>query len=256
MNRSDWTRIAHEGLDFMGPYDGRHLERLFQGAELEPGARVLDAGCGTGALLAWLASRWRIQGTGVDLRPPRRRIPGIRFATGDVTRLTGDGDLDLACSIGAVSTPATLAPFVRPGGLVLFGGGYWRRRPSRAYLEALGAGLDELGSWRDTISIGGPIGLQLLRAERSSTADWDRYEDAWAANGTRRSMQASRAWIRSGTGSAPGGVAIASSAAGAHSASRLCSGAAARPGVYARFIWLNAVRTTGSSASPIRSTMV
>jgi SAM-dependent methyltransferase len=206
MERGDWTRIAHEGLDFMGPYDGRHLERLFEGIDIAPGARVLDAGCGTGALLAWLASRGPIDGTGVDLRPPRRRIPGVRFVTGDVTGLTGHGDLDLACSIGAVSTPATLAPLVRPGGLVLFGGGYWRRRPSRAYLEALGAERNELTSWRETMSVGVPIGLQLLRAVRSSTADWDRYEDAWAANGERyaaqhageRGVEAFRDWIRGG----------------------------------------------------------
>jgi SAM-dependent methyltransferase len=206
MKRGDWTRIAHDGLDFMGPYSGRHLERMFRGVDLEPGARVLDAGCGTGALLAWLASRGPIEGTGVDLRPPSRRIPGVRFVAGDVTRLTGGGDLDLACSIGAVSTPATLAPFVRPGGLVLFGGGYWRRRPSNAYLEALGAERDELASWRATAAIGDSIGLQLLRAARSSTADWDRYEDAWAANGERYAAQHAgeqgvdtfREWIRGG----------------------------------------------------------
>ena len=206
MKRSDWSAIAHEGLDFMGPYGVCHLERLFQGIDLAPGARVLDAGCGTGALLAWLASRGPIDGTGVDLRPPRRRIPGVRFVRGDVTGLTGDGDLDLACSVGAVSTPATLAPFVRPGGLVLFGGGYWRRRPSRAYLEALGAERDELASWRETVSVGDSIGLQRLRAVRSSTSDWDRYEDAWAANGERyaaqhvgeESVEAFRDWIRGG----------------------------------------------------------
>jgi SAM-dependent methyltransferase len=206
MERSDWTGIANEGLDFMGPYDRRHLERLFRGVDLEPGARVLDAGCGTGALLAWLASRAPIRGTGVDLRPPRRRIPGVRFVAGDATGLTAQGDLDLACSIGAVSTPATLALFVRSGGLVLFGGGYWRRPPSRAYLEALGAERDELASWRETVSVGDSIGLQLLRAVRSSTADWDRYEDAWAANGERyaaqhageQGVEAFRDWIRGG----------------------------------------------------------
>jgi SAM-dependent methyltransferase len=206
MERGDWTWIAHEGLDFMGPYDGRHLERLFRGIDLADGARVLDAGCGTGALLAWLASRSPIRGIGVDLRPPRRRVPGVRFVAGDAKGLTAEADLDLACSIGAVSTPATLAPVVRSGGLVLVGGGYWRRRPSRAYLEALGAERDELASWRETVSVGDSIGLQLLRAVRSSTADWDRYEDAWAANGERyagqhageQGVDAFRDWIRGG----------------------------------------------------------
>src|SRR5262245_7952580 len=114
MERADWTWIAHEGIDFMGPYGEHHLERLFRGVDLPPCARVLDAGCGTGALLAWLASRGAIEGTGIDLRAPRRRVPGVRFVAADVTRMKGDDDRDLACSIGAVLTPATLARFVRP----------------------------------------------------------------------------------------------------------------------------------------------
>jgi SAM-dependent methyltransferase len=207
MERGDWTWIAHEGLDFMGPYDQRHLERLFRGVDLRPGARVLDAGCGTGALLAWLASRGAIEGTGVDLRPPARRVPGVRFVAGDVTKLRGGGDLDLACSIGAALTPEGLARFVRPGGMVLFGGGYWRRRPSRSYLHALGAEPGELAPWHRTMSAGDRFGLQLLGAVRSSTADWDRYEDTWAANGERYAathpgqpgVTALRDWIRGGT---------------------------------------------------------
>ncbi len=207
MERGDWTRIAHEGLDFMGPYGERHLERLFHGVDLRPGARVLDAGCGTGALLAWLASRGPIDGTGVDLRPPRREVPGVRFLAGDVTRQEGDGDLDLACSIGAALTLERLVRFVHPGGLVLYGGGYWRRRPTRTYLEALGAERDELASWRATRSTVDQAGLHLLSAVRSSTADWDRYEDTWAANGERYAAQHPREagvadfreWIRGGT---------------------------------------------------------
>jgi cyclopropane fatty-acyl-phospholipid synthase-like methyltransferase len=50
MQRSDWSRIAHGDLEFMGPYDETSFERLLDGAELPAGARVLDLGCGKGAL--------------------------------------------------------------------------------------------------------------------------------------------------------------------------------------------------------------
>jgi len=58
-------------------------------------------------------------------------------------------------------------------------------------------------SWRPTMSAGDQLGLQLLRAVRSTRADWDRYENAWAANGERYAAQhpaepAFRDWIRGG----------------------------------------------------------
>jgi hypothetical protein len=66
---------------------------------------------------------------------------------------------------------------------VLLGEGYWKRRPDDRYLEALGASRDELADWDGTIGSGEDAGLRLLRAVASSDADWDRYEDTWAANG-------------------------------------------------------------------------
>jgi len=184
VKRKDWSRIAHGGLDFMGPYDGGHLQRLFRGVRLPERARVVDLGCGTGALLAWLAARGPIDGLGVDLRPPRRRIPGVRFHAGDAAEVIGGG-CDLACSVGAVSEPWELAGLARWGGLVLYGNGYWRRPPSRRYLKALGAEPDDMTGWRQMRGQGDSMGLELVAAVRSSCADWDRYEDAWAANGER-----------------------------------------------------------------------
>jgi SAM-dependent methyltransferase len=205
VQRGDWSRIAHGELEFMGPYDGGHLERLFRGIELPERARVLDLGCGTGALLAWLAARSPIDGLGVDLRPPRRSIPGVRFQTGDADGVIGGGR-DLVCSVGAVSQPRELAALARRGGLVLYGNGYWRRRPSRRYLEALGAEPDELDRWQRTLRQGEGIGLELVAAVRSNRGDWDRYEDAWAGNGERYAAEHAgepgvdefAAWIRSG----------------------------------------------------------
>lgn len=206
MNRSEWTRAAHGDLEFMGPYGAAHLERLFRGVELPAPARVIDLGCGTGALLAWLAARGPISGVGIDLHPPRRSIAGVRLQRADASQLAGGGEFDLACSIGAVTGPAELAAMVRPGGLVLYGDGYWRRPPTRRYLQALGAERDQMAGWGATLRQGEPLGLRLLAAVRSSTADWDRYEGAWSDNGERYAAEhagepgvdAFLAWIRNG----------------------------------------------------------
>jgi SAM-dependent methyltransferase len=186
MERWQWSRAAHGDLEFMGPYDAASLAELFAGIELPAGARVLDLGCGRGALLRWLAGRGPIDGTGVDLRPDAAALAGVRLVAGDATSYEAKPEsFDLACSVGAVSSAADLARLARPGGLVLLGDGYWKRPPGDDYLVVLGAGRDELPSWQQMIRLGEPLGLTLLRARASTVEQWDRYEAAWAANGER-----------------------------------------------------------------------
>jgi SAM-dependent methyltransferase len=186
MQRSDWSRIAHGDLEFMGPYDETSFEQLLEGAGLPTGARVLDLGCGNGALLRWLASRAPIDGTGVDLHPTTRPIPGVRLVVGDARSFPAEpGSFDLVCSVGAVSRIGDLAALARPGGLVLLGDGYWRNPPSGDYLHALGATIDDMLDWQATLATGAPHGLTLVKALPSSVEQWDGYEATWAANGER-----------------------------------------------------------------------
>jgi SAM-dependent methyltransferase len=186
MQRSDWSRVAHGDLEFMGPYDETSFEQLLDGAGLPTGARVLDLGCGRGALLRWLASRGPIDGTGVDLHPGTRPITGVRLVAGDARSFPADpGSFDLVCSVGAVSGIGDLAALARPGGLVLLGDGYWRHPPGDNYLRALGATIDDMLDWQATLAIGAPHGLTLVRAVSSSVEQWDDYEATWAANGER-----------------------------------------------------------------------
>ena len=190
MQRSDWSRIAHGDLEFMGPYDETSFERLLAGAELPAGAQVLDLGCGNGALLRWLASRGPIDGAGVDLHPGTSPIQGVRLVGGDARSFPAEPEsFDLVCSVAAVSDIGQLAALARPGGLVLLGDGYWRQTPSDVYLAALGATIDDLQDWQATLAIGAPHGLTLVRALPSTVEQWDRYEATWAANGERYAAQ-------------------------------------------------------------------
>ena len=207
MERRDWSRVAHAGIEFMGPYGTSSLERLFEGVSLSPGARVLDLGCGKGALLAWLSAREPITGVGVDLARCEREIPGVEFRQGDATEQgEPDGSFDLVCSIGSVSSLSDLARWARPGGLVLLGDGYWRREPSDEYIAALGATRDQMSDLATTVAAGDPLGLELVASVPSSDEDWAAYEGAWAGNGEHYAaanpeepgVNEFLAWIRNG----------------------------------------------------------
>lgn len=185
IERDSWSRIAHAGMRFMGPYGDGHLERALSGLPLPDRPRVVDLGCGDGAVLDHLARTRGATGTGIDTRPVGRRVDGVRFEQGDATAFRSAEPYDLALSIGSVGTPVLLASLVPRGGAVLWGEGYWQREPDPALLAALGADGDELDSLEGMLARGAEAGLVPGRPVTSSQADWDAYEDAWAENGER-----------------------------------------------------------------------
>ena len=196
MERADWTRVAHDGIDLMNPLPVEKLDEVLELLELPPAARVIDLGCGKGELLRRLASRYEIRGVGVDSSPAlldeaRRRAPaGVTFIVADLTAFQTGAPFDLAASLGASiggyrATLERLAGHVRLGGLALLGEGYWRREPDDAYLEALGATRDEMPDYPGLLAAASELGLQARYAVTASTDDFDRYEWRWSLNGER-----------------------------------------------------------------------
>lgn len=58
---------------------------------IEPGAKVLDIGCGDGALLAWLSANKQVDGRGIEIDPQKVYAA---VATG-LSVIQGDGNADL-----------------------------------------------------------------------------------------------------------------------------------------------------------------
>jgi SAM-dependent methyltransferase len=190
----------------MNPIAPAQLDALVDRLDLPPGARVVDVGCGKGDLLRRIVARYDVEAVGVDVDPLL-----VADAPGGVAVVLADGrewarasgGFDLAASVGSVLTLTELTGLGRPGGLLLYGEGYWRREPSEAYLEALGATRDELP---DVAAEAARLGLEVVAVELASTEDFDRYEDAWAANGRAYAaahrgepgVEAFAAWIESG----------------------------------------------------------
>jgi SAM-dependent methyltransferase len=175
LDSDDFTAIAHEGLAFMNPLAEEDVEEMIEALELEPGAHVLDLGCGKAEILLRIVERYPdVRATGLDksaaVLAEARRQSETRVPESKVVLLEEDvreyapepGAFDLVVSTGGVSfrggvggTLAVLSGYVASGGKLLFG---------EAAVEA---------------------GLDLKRAVTSSVDDWDAYEDAWARNGER-----------------------------------------------------------------------
>src|SRR3954453_11237741 len=210
----------------MNPLAEEDVEEMIEALELEPGAHVLDLGCGKAEILLRIVERYPdVRATGLDNSPvivgEARRQAAARVPESKVVLLEEDvreyapepGTFDLVVSTGGVSfrggvggTLAVLAGYVTNGGKLLFGEGYWREEPSAEYLVALGAAREELRDYEGTIEAANDVGLELLRAVTSSIEDWDRYEDSWAENGERWAaahadepgVEELREWIASG----------------------------------------------------------
>jgi len=143
---SRWEELAgaSRGAEYASRFDALeakgadvHGEARLCASLVPAGARVLDAGCGTGRVARWL-HRNGYDCVGVDLdeamlAEARRAAPEIPWLQGDLATLDLTGDFDLVVCAGnviplvAAGTEATvvanLAAALRPDGLLVAGFG-------------------------------------------------------------------------------------------------------------------------------------
>ncbi|MGZ6791537.1 MAG: class I SAM-dependent DNA methyltransferase [Mycobacteriales bacterium] len=143
-----FAELAAAGVDV-------HGEAAYLDALLEPGATVLDAGCGTGRVGSELARRgYRVHGVDSDpsMLEQAQADPAVTWTLADLAELALDQRFDLVVAAGNVvvflapgteqQVVARLAAHLVPGGLLVSG---WRtdRLAVPAYdAWALAAGLE------------------------------------------------------------------------------------------------------------------
>jgi SAM-dependent methyltransferase len=199
LDRTRYSTLAHRDHVFCSPLSDERASRLLDSLALARGARVLDAGCGKAELLIRAIERFDADGVGLDwngafLSEGRARAAG-RVRTDRLVLLETDAakfraapeSFDAIFCLGASQcfggyrgALATLAPWTRRGGVLLFGEGYWKREPDPEYLAALGGTREEAETHDGNIALGVAAGLTPVADEVSSEAEWDAYERMYA----------------------------------------------------------------------------
>jgi len=193
MDQNRFTALAHRTHTFSSPLSDATFEQLLAQLELGRDARVADFGCGNAHMLMRVCIQFRCHGTGFERNPHfvkmAREATDEHAPSGHIEIVEGEAEksdltgFDLVISSGArpfgESITANLQGLkgrTRAGGEILLGDGYWKQKPSSAYLEALGAKEDVHGSHADNVSAGDALGLVPLWATTASEAEWDAYE--------------------------------------------------------------------------------
>lgn len=189
-----YSAIAHAHLPIAAPVGEDVLEELLGVLPLPRGGRVLDVGCGRGALMLRLAERFGARVFGVDTdelalddarsAARKRDLSALaEFHCGPALDLPPGEPADLGVCIGASHACGGyegaldfLRRRVRPGGQVLMGEGYWKKAPPQDYLAFLGGRESDMTSHYGNAALAEERGLATVWSFASRPEDWDRYE--------------------------------------------------------------------------------
>jgi cyclopropane fatty-acyl-phospholipid synthase-like methyltransferase len=190
------SRIAHAGLPFANPMSEAAVDGALAALPLPADPLILDTGCGSGeVLLRALGLHAGARGLGIDMdadaiAEARGRAVDLpaQFEVRDAASI--EGTFDAVINVGASHVyggfPAAVEALRPVGRVVLYGEGFWRRRPADDFLAALGGAtedeLADLGGLRAAIRA---AGFEILHESLASEADWAHYEETLAANAER-----------------------------------------------------------------------
>lgn len=199
MDRARFSTIAHRDLTILNPIGAQKLDQVIALLDLPPGARVLDAGCGKADLLMRAVARWGAQGVGVDpngefLAEARARAfdqglaGSLEFHESEMSKFEAEpATFDAAFSVGAThafgdqaKTLKALGSLLKPGGKLVLGDGYWKRKPEAGYLKVLGAKADEMTDHAGNAEAIAGAGFTLLYAVVANEDEFDHYEGMYA----------------------------------------------------------------------------
>ena len=189
------TESAHR---IHNPITPQKLATLGAALRLEPGARVLDLGSGSGEMLCTWARDYGVTGAGIDLsqlftEQARRRAEElgvadrVEFIHDDAAGYVSDEKVGVAACVGATwigggvaGTIELLARSLCAGGIILIGEPYWRQFPPTEEVakECHANSISDFLMLPELLASFDRLGYDVVEMVLADQDGWDRYEAA------------------------------------------------------------------------------
>ncbi|RKQ15083.1 methyltransferase domain-containing protein [Ureibacillus endophyticus] len=198
MDRNKFSAIAHQNHSFSNPISESKLMKMVEMVSLNPHDKVIDIGAGKCELLIRLVEKFNIIGTAIELYDgaieEAKKNSSSRVTEGSIKFIIDDANIatenlayekfNLGICIGSThalggleNTLQKMKSIIKENGYILIGEGYWKKRPSEEYLQALGGAKESDLKWHhENVSVAEKLGLVPLWSYTASDDDWDEYE--------------------------------------------------------------------------------
>lgn len=197
-------------MQFNNPLRPEKFDQLLAELWLDTSSNILDVGCGQGELILKILKAFHCRAMGVDtdkaeLAIARKKLEGfgdsitlydIPFQSIQFMGLQFDASFCIGASHACgrrgsafAETIASLKSLTRPGGAIVIGDAFWKKKPDPDYLQATGIEEREFKMHAECVEMGEAAGLPCIYTMQASTEEWDHFEGSFWMKSERELVQ-------------------------------------------------------------------